>query len=379
MAEIYSANCVIHRDRGSDIRETSIRQQICRTNKETSDCYMKLDNIPRISLTHLPTPLEEAPRLAKELGLRRLLIKRDDCTTLTMGGNKARKLEYLMADALARSADVVMTSGGPQSNHARMTAGAARKVGIERCILFLGGPRFDKFDGNLLLDAILGAEIRFMEDATIKQMDNAMHAEAEKLHHEGLKSYIIPLGGSSPLGILGYVRAMRELAEQLPEEDKAPYIFVAVGSAGTVSGCALGVRLFLPRAELIGISVAGKSKLMRKMSANLASEAAKLIDANETFTPDDITINDNYYGIQYGVPTEAGNKAILTTAQTEGIILDPVYTGKAMSGLIDLVRTKAIDPNRTAIFIHTGGSPGLFAFESQFRDMAKFEAVGKSS
>ena len=176
---------------------------------------MKLDTIPRISLTHLPTPLDEAPRLAARLGLRKLLIKRDDCTTLAGGGNKARKLEYLMADALAQSADVVMTDGGPQSNHARMTAGAARKVGIDRCILFLGGPRFDRFYGNLLLDIVMGAEIRFMEDANVKDMENAMQAEANDLRLRGKTPYIIPIGGSTPLSALGYVQGIRELAQQL--------------------------------------------------------------------------------------------------------------------------------------------------------------------
>ncbi len=338
---------------------------------------MGLDDIPRVTLTHLPTPIEEAPRLAAKLGLRKLLVKRDDCTTLTLGGNKARKLEYLMADALAKDADVVLTDGGPQSNHARMTAGAARKVGIERCILFLGGPRFDRFYGNLLLDVILGAKIRFMEDATVKDMEDAMQREAARLRSEGHKPYVIPIGGSSPLGILGYVRAMRELAEQLEAEDRAPYIFTAVGSAGTVSGCALGVRLFLPEAELIGISVARKSKPLREMSAELAKGAASLIQANETFQPDDITINDEYYGERYGVPSEAGNHAILTAAQTEGLILDPVYTGKAMSGLIDMAQRDLIDRDRTVVFMHTGGSPALMAFEDQFRRAAKFEVVEK--
>lgn len=336
---------------------------------------MRLDDIPRVKLTQLPTPLEEAPRLAAELGLRRLLVKRDDCTTLALGGNKARKLEYLMADALAQNADVVLTDGGPQSNHARMTAGAARKVGIERCILFLGGPGFDRFYGNLLLDVILGAEIRFMEDATLNDMEEAMQREADKLRAEGHRPYVIPIGGSTPLGMLGYVAAMRELAEQLPEEDKAPQVFVAVGSAGTVSGCTLGIRLFLPGAQLTGISVARKSKPLREMSAELVNGAATIIGAQAAVGPDDITINDNYYGERYGIPTEAGNQAILAAARTEGLILDPVYTGKAMSGLIDMARRGLIDRDRTVVFIHTGGSPALMAFEEQFRAGARFESI----
>ncbi|MCL5105728.1 MAG: D-cysteine desulfhydrase family protein [Armatimonadetes bacterium] len=336
---------------------------------------MRLDDIPTVKLTTLPTPLEEAPRLASILGLHRLLIKRDDCTTLAGGGNKARKLEYLMADALAKGADVVLTDGGPQSNHARMTAGAARKLGIEDCILFLGGPRFDRFYGNLLLDVVLGAEIRFMEDATVKDMEKAMWAEADELLRRGRKPYVIPIGGSTPLGSLGYVQGIRELAGQLEDRDKSPLIFVPVGSAGTMAGCALGVRLFLPQAELIGISVARKSKPLRIIAAENANGAAKLIGVDETFTPDDLIVNDEYYGERYGVPSEPGNRAILTAARTEGLILDPVYTGKAMSGLIDLAKTGAIDRDRTVIFIHTGGTPGLNAFEDQFRTLAKFSSV----
>lgn len=336
---------------------------------------MRLDDIPRVELTTLPTPLEEAPRLAAKLGLRKLLIKRDDCTTLAGGGNKARKLEFLMADALAKKTDVILTDGGPQSNHARMTAGAARKVGIDDCILYLGGPRFDRFYGNLLLDVVLGAQIRFMEDASVRDMEEAMASEADELARQGRKPYIIPIGGSTPLGCLGYVRGMRELGEQLSEEDKAPLIFVAVGSAGTLAGCTLGVRLFLPQAELIGISVARKSKPLRVIAADHATAAAKMIGAGETFGPNDLIVNDEYYGKFYGVPTEAGNKAVLTAARTEALILDPVYTGKAMSGLIDLAKTGGIDRDRTVVFIHTGGAPALNAFEDQYRTLAKFDTV----
>lgn len=336
---------------------------------------MKLDAIPRISLTSLPTPLEEAPNLAKKLGLKKLLIKRDDCTTLAGGGNKARKLEFLMADALNKNADVVMTDGGPQSNHARMTAGAARKVGIDRCILFLGGPRFDRFYGNLLLDIVLGAEIRFMEDATVKEMEEAMERESSSLRSHGKKPYVIPIGGSTPLGALGYVDGIRELAGQLSPEDRAPLIVVSVGSAGTLAGCALGARLFLPEAEVLGISVASRSKPLREFAATDASGAASIIGVNECFTPDDINVNDEYFGRRYGEPSEEGNRAIMTAAQTEGLILDPVYTGKAMAGLIGLAKAGKLDSDRTTIFIHTGGAPGLMAFEDKFRNCASFEVV----
>ncbi len=332
---------------------------------------MKLDEIPRVPLTALPTPLDEAPRLAARLGLRKLLIKRDDCTTLGMGGNKARKLEFLMADALGQGCDVVLTDGGPQSNHARLTAAAACKVGIDRCILFLGGPGFERFDGNLLLDVVFGADIRFMLDATVQQMEDAMHAEAEKLRGEGRNPYVIPIGGSTPIGALGYVSAIRELSNQLSDEDKNPLIFVAVGSAGTIAGCSLGAKLFLPQAQVIGISVTGKAWGLQDRAARVASGAAKMLGEDYKFEPPQFRIEDSYYGERYGIPCPAGNAAIIEAAQSEAIILDPVYTGKAMSGLIDMARRKVINVDRTVVFIHTGGAASLFAYESEFHNMAK--------
>ncbi len=333
---------------------------------------MQLDSVPRISLTQLPTPLDDAPRLAKKLGCRKIYIKRDDCTTLATGGNKVRKLEFLIADALQKKSDVVLTDGGPQSNHARLTAAACAKAGIKDCVLILGGPRFDRFQGNLLLDIALGANIKFLEDATVRDMEDQMQVEAKKLRSAGRAPYIIPIGGSNPLGALGYVDCMRELADQLGPEDKAPLIFVAVGSAGTLAGCALGVRTFLPDAELVGISVARKAKPLCEEAAKNASGASELLGIDETFTPDDIKVIDDYYGRMYGEPTEGGNNAILMLARNEGIILDPVYTGKAMSGVIDLAQSSKIDTDRTIVFIHTGGAASLFAFEDCFRNKAKY-------
>ena len=336
---------------------------------------MRLDKLPRISLTQLPTPLIEAPRLANGMGLRKLLIKRDDCTTLGMGGNKVRKLEFLMADALEKGADVVMTCGGPQSNHARLTAAACRKVGIERCILFLGGPDFERMNGNLLLDSLFGAEIRFMVDATVKEMDEAMNEEAERLRANGHNPYVIPIGGSSPQGAMGYTAGIRELAGQLGDEDKCPLIFFAVGSCGTLTGVALGCRLFLPGAEIIGISVSRKATEIKKIVAKVAPAATQLLGIDCPIDASEIRVEDCYYGERYGVPSEAGNAAVLETAQSEAIVLDPIYTGKAMSGLMDMARRKLIDTDRTVIFLHTGGGPGLFAFDYVFRDNAKLVRV----
>ncbi len=335
---------------------------------------MRLDTIARVKLSPFPTPLQDAPRLAARLGLRRLLIKRDDCTTLGLGGNKVRKLEFLMADAIANNADVILTDGGPQSNHARLTAAAARAVGIEDCRLFLAGPPFDALDGNLLLDALFGAKVTFIENGTICAMDTAMREEAAKLEAEGRRPYAIPLGGSTGVGALGYVNAIRELSEELGEGDKNAVIFTAVGSAGTIAGCSLGARLFLPDAEVIGVSVGNGAQSLAKTAASVATDSAALLEADETFTPEDFRILDGYVGARYGVPSEAGNEAIVACARDEGFLLDPVYTGKAMSGLFDMAARGLLDANRTVVFIHTGGAPALFANEESFRGYANFDS-----
>jgi len=334
---------------------------------------MAISNVPRLKLGHLPTPLDGAPRLAEELGLRRLLIKRDDLTGLGLGGNKIRKLEFIMAEAVRQKADVIMTVGGPQSNHARLTAAAARILGMES-ILFLGGPRFDEFCGNLLLDILFDAEIRYLPDAGIAKIEAAMAQAAEDMRKAGRKPFIVPFGGSTPLGALGYATAMKELADQLGN-DKDPQIFVAVGSGGTLSGLTLGAKLFMPDARVIGIVVARPLKPFGEICSEVATGAAKLMGENLNFGTDCIEIYDDYLGERYGVPTEAGNEAIRIAAWTEALVLDPVYTGKAMAGLIDMAKKGIIDRDRTTVFIHTGGCPALFANEQCFRSMANYSEV----
>lgn len=327
---------------------------------------MKLDEITTVHLANVPTALEETPRLAKKIGLGRLFIKRDDTTGLAVGGNKARKLEFLMADAQAAGTDIVLTCGGPQSNHARMTAAAARKLGMDS-ILFLTGPKPDRYEGNLLLDSVLGAEMRFVPNVGYDIIDDVMGAEAKILAAQGRVPYVIPVGGSTPVGALGYVRAAREVAGQLSSLGIAdPVIVIALGSGGTLGGLTLGCRLFLPKARPVGISVSRDADGARKRVIDIATRSAKLLDVG--FEPElgEVQVYDQYIGEAYGIPTPEANEAILLAARTEGIILDPVYTGKAMSGLIDLVMKGKIGADRPVVFWHTGGSPGLFAFEQVF-------------
>ena len=332
---------------------------------------MRLDEIPRVKLADLPTPLDEAPRLAKEIGLERMLIKRDDNTGLAMGGNKARKLEFLMAEAQATGTQVVLTCGGNQSNHARMTAAAARKLGME-CIIFLTDPMPDVFEGNLLLDTILDAEMRFMPGVTWEELLGAMEEEAGKLISQAKIPYVIPVGGSTPLGAMGYVNAVREVSEQLKEMDAEDVdIVVAYGSGGTAAGLLVGCYLFLPESRLIGISVSRTVDNALPRVIDIANGAAKLVGIGHEPELDRLNLYDEYIGEAYGIPTTEANDAILLTARTEGVILDPVYTGKAMAGLIDLARKGEIGRDRPVLFWHTGGTAALFAFESLFHAEAK--------
>jgi D-cysteine desulfhydrase family pyridoxal phosphate-dependent enzyme len=328
--------------------------------------YM-LDTIPRLKLADLPTPLEEAARLAKHLGISRLLIKRDDQTGLAMGGNKARKLEYDFAEIVKKGCDVVVTVGGAQSNHARMTAAAARRLGID-VKLVLGGPDIKEFQGNMLLDVVFGAEIRFLKGNDDNHaLAAAMDEWVRELARKGRKPYAIPVGGSTGLGALGYVRAMRELAGQFGQSPVQ--IVLAVGSCGTLAGTILGTRLFMPQARVIGISVSRTSGQIALQTATLMRESAGLLNMQLSLSADDIETYDSYFQ-EYGAFTDSAKEAIITSARLEGILLDPVYTGKAMAGLFDLVRKGVINKNIPTIFVHTGGLPILFAYEPQFRTLA---------
>lgn len=331
---------------------------------------MRLDSLPRVHLASLPTALEDAPSLAAASGIDRLLVKRDDNTGLALGGNKARKLEFLMAEAINQGADVVISCGGNQSNHARMTAAAARKLGLD-CVLFLTNPMPQEFEGNLLLDTVLGARMVFIRECGMERLVEVMEAEAEALRSAGHTPYLIPIGGSTPLGSLGYVTAIRELAGQLEELGiDNPDIVFAVGSCGTVAGVVLGCDLFLPNARIFGISVSQPAAEIVERVERIAPAAAELIGA-EFSGETRLAAYDEYIGRAYAVPTSEGKDAIALAAQTEGLILDPVYTGKAMSGLIDLARKGVIGGDRPVVFIHTGGMAGLFAFHRLFRDDAR--------
>jgi len=322
---------------------------------------MALERLPRFRLAALPTPLEDAPRLAEALGGPRILVKRDDLTGLALGGNKTRKLEYLIADALAQKADVVLTVGAAQSNHCRQTAAAARKAGL-RCILVLGRSEHNEMQGNLLLDALLDADVRMVDaDAS-----GAMERIAAEERARGSRPYVIPGGGSNGLGALGYAQCVLELQSQLLEQSiSADYLYLSSGSGGTQGGLVLGARMYSASYQIVGVSPGGSASGVRASAMRAANEGARLLGLPLTLAEGDFVVHDEYVGPGYAIPTDASNEAIRLCAQTEGLIVDPVYTAKAVAGLIDHIRTGRIARDATVVFLHTGGQPALFAYHAE--------------
>jgi D-cysteine desulfhydrase family pyridoxal phosphate-dependent enzyme len=302
--------------------------------------------VERISLAHLPTPVESAPRLSEVLGIR-VLVKRDDQTGLALGGNKARKLEYLVADAKARGCDTLVTAGGPQSNFARMTAAAAAQLGMA-CHLVLGGRSPSVFSGNLILDRLFGAELHFAGTDDWRVWETRVVETAREL---GPRAYAMPIGGASAVGSFAFARAAEELLEQLPEPPD--WVVVADGSGGTHAGLLVG----LPKAvRILGVDVARPPRPHAERVPELAQEIARL--AGRPLPAFELELSDQT-GPRYGAITRECREAVQLAARTEGVVLDPVYTGKAMAGLI--AEAKAGRVRGTVVFWHTGGAPALFA------------------
>ena len=332
---------------------------------------MNLDSQPRFRLARLPTPLQEAGRLREALGGRlecpRILLKRDDLSDLALGGNKARKLEFLVGDAKVKGATALITTGGVQSNHARMTAAAARMAGMRSALVLTSAEATPDPQGNLLLDRVLGADVHFVGAATSK--GDTTSAEDQKvaeiirsLEASGETPYFVPLGGSNAIGTLGYVDATRELQSQLDEFGLRPTrLFYASGSRGTQAGLELGARIFNVAHKCVGIAVSGGEETKREHAARIANEAAALIGAGVRVHPEDLATDQDHYGEGYAIATHDCVEAIRLVASTEGVVLDPVYSGKAMAGMLAHIRSGTISPGETIIFLHTGGVPGFFA------------------
>lgn len=323
-----------------------------------------MKTLPRLRFAHLPTPVEPMPRLSAALGGLRLMIKRDDQTGLAMGGNKTRKLEFLLAEAQANGAKTLITAGALQSNHCRQTAAAAARYGFA-CTLVLYTPPGLEAEGaseaqsiptaNLLLDQLFGAEIVW---AQRKDRDQVLQQTFQSAWEAGKRPYLIPYGGSNPTGAASYVFAMQELIEQGYQPD---WIVFPSSSGGTQAGLALGARLYNYQGKVLGISIDEPQDVLQERVALLATQTADGLGESVVFAPGDILVNADYLGGGYGVMGELEKEAIHLFARSEGILLDPVYTGRAAGGLIDLLRRGFFSPNETVLFWHTGGTPALFA------------------
>ncbi len=326
-----------------------------------------LDALPRVRLAHLPTPVEPLLNLSKHLGGAELWIKRDDQTGLATGGNKARKLEYLIGEALRARADCVITAGSTQSNHARQTAAAAAKCGLE-CHLVLYAPEARPPagpNGNVLLDLLLGASIHWTEEHA--PYNKAIAQVEETLRTQGKQPYVVPYGGSSRVGMMGYASAMQELADQAVVTKELDAVVFASSSGGTQAGLILGSYLtgWLGKVDLLGISVDEREATLGPRIANLVNEGAQALGLDWCVSDDVVDINDDYLGAGYAVVGDAEREAITLLARHEGILADPVYTGRALAGLIDLVRQGRFGAGQRVLFWHTGGAAALFAFASE--------------
>jgi L-cysteate sulfo-lyase len=330
---------------------------------------LQLGRFPRVPLGHLPTPLEPMSRLSERLGGPTLWIKRDDCTGLATGGNKTRKLEYLVADALAQGADTLITLGALQSNHARQTAAAAARLGL-KCVLVLEERVSQPTDayrhnGNVLLDRLLGATLKLVPRDS--SMSSAAEAAAEDVRRAGGKPYVIPGGGSNAVGALGYVGCALEIQQQAAAAGiRVDHVVHATGSSGTQAGLIAGFDGLRSGVRVLGITVGRPRDNQEKNVARLLDETWAHLGLKGAAPRDNIAADDSYFGEAYGIPTPAMKEAVSLLAETEGVLLDPVYSGKAMSGLIDLVRKGRFGRDDNIVFVHTGGQAGLFAYEPAF-------------
>jgi L-cysteate sulfo-lyase len=330
---------------------------------------MNLSKFPRIRCGHFPTPLEPMQNLTKHLGGPKLWIKRDDCTGLSSGGNKTRKLEFLMAEALAEKADTVITQGATQSNHARQTAAIAAKLGLA-CHLLLEdrtgyADEAYTLSGNVLLDQLYGATISKRPGGA--DMQKEMEALAADLRKEGKRPYVIPGGGSNPVGALGYVNAALELLAQATDMGlKIDHVVHATGSAGTQAGLVAGLAMLNSQIPVLGIGVRAPKDRQEANVFALAEKTCAHVGVPGAVKREHVVANCDYVGQGYGIPTQGMVEALKLVAQKEGILLDPVYSGKGMAGLIDLIQKGHFKKEENVVFLHTGGSVGLFGYLNAF-------------
>lgn len=310
--------------------------------------------IPRIRLAQLPTPVEPLPRISAKLGGPNLWVKRDDQTGVGLGGNKARKLEFVLAEAQANGARTLITVGGIQSNHCRQTAALAAKMGID-CVLVLSGSPGENPNGNVLLDRLFGSKIVWCRR---EERDSVLHQTFDQLWEDGKRPYLIPLGASNPVGTVGYYTAFLELLEQKSNFD---VIWVASSSGGTHAGLALAAKEKAWTGKVIGLSIDHSVEELSATVATLANEAADRLALPTRLDPSEIHVNADHLGAGYAIMGDPEIEAIRLFAEYEGLLLDPVYTGRAAAGLIASIRNGKLESDQQVLFWHTGGTPALFA------------------
>ena len=331
---------------------------------------MHISKFPRLHFAHLPTPLEPMQRISKALGGPNLWIKRDDCTGLSSGGNKTRKLEFLMADAVERKADCIITQGATQSNHARQTCAIAGKLDLECHILLEDRTGYEDdaytLNGNVLLDQLHGATISKRPAGT--DMNQAMNDLAQSLRDDGKHPYIIPGGGSNEIGALGYVNAAIELTTQANDRSLLiDHVVHATGSSGTQAGLVLGMEGINSGIAVYGVGVRAPKEKQEEMVYDLAQRTAVYMGLNpEIVAREKVVANSDYVGDGYGLPTSSMVEAVKMLAKYEGILLDPVYSGKGFAGLVDLIRKGPFKKGENVVFLHTGGSISLFGYPNTF-------------
>lgn len=330
---------------------------------------MPLSKFPRFALAHLPTPLEPLDRLRRHIGGPRLFIKRDDCTGLALGGNKTRKAEFLIGEALAIGATAIVTEGGLQSNHVRQVAAGAAKAGLT-CHLVLDhkvpiGTSLYRENGNMLLDRVLGAIVHLCAQGETRA--EAVARLLPQLRAAGETPFHIPTGGSNATGALGYAAAMLELQQQAKQQGIAiDRVVMTTASGGTQAGLVVGAALAESGVRILGIDIENEADALLAEVRGIAEACARKIGLKRELPDEAFAIQRGYAGAGYGIPTPGMLEAVGLLARLEGIVLDPVYTGKAMAGLIDLARSGRFDPGETIVFIHTGGMPAMFAYADCF-------------
>ena len=319
-----------------------------------------IDTLPRVHICFLPTPLTELRRLGSILGGPTILMKRDDMTGVALGGNKTRKLEFLLGEALNQGCDTVITGGAMQSNHCRQTAGAAAIVGLE-CHLALGGERPDAAKGNLLLDYLFGATVHWCGE---QKKGERIPEIAEKLRSAGRRPYVIPFGGSNTTGAMGFVAAMRELGEQLRAQNRRiDCLVIPSASGGTHAGMTVGADAFGLSTRIVGIAIdrggPGEPAYEAEL-ATLANGIADRLGVRAAYSPESFEMRYDYFGGGYAAVGDLERETIRLAASREGVLLDPVYSGRALGGLIDIIRNRQLVAGQTVLFWHTGGTPALF-------------------